>query len=440
LARDRGTVDGNRVYAGSGWPARSCYPSRLRRALRRRSRFANRTGSHVGLILDRIFYVGWCGVDLFFVLSGFLITSILIASRDMPSYFRRFYGRRALRILPLYYLLVVLVVFVIPRALPTLAPQLVQEAVTGQIWLWTYTLNIAVVFGWVGNTGLLAHFWSLAIEEQYYLVWPMLVKKLRTRMLVSLCLVLIAGGLALRIIWIVLGWGWQGAYMFTLSRADGLALGALIAVLATDQTSLRRVAICAPYVLTIAGAVLTIMFLSVPRFYATSPIVVTWGHSLLALTFGSLLVRAIGTSSPPMLSFSPLRAIGKYSYGTYVWHWPLLQILFRHYPIRTTPSLLFGWLEATAFLVGRWTRGIVISRLGKLFSDRAPLSPLEALFRIPALVGSQDLGATGGRKDDLDHPLTAEESSHEAEARCDVTRHSTTRNLLTRGGNRLIVS
>src|SRR4030095_15243628 len=101
-----------------------------------------------------ILYIGWSGGDLFFVLSGFLITSILLVSRSPPRYFQRFYARRALRIFPLYYTLIILTVFVVPRVFPGAAPRLVGEAASGQIWLWTYTLNVAWVFGWVGDTGL----------------------------------------------------------------------------------------------------------------------------------------------------------------------------------------------------------------------------------------------------------------------------------------------
>ena len=98
----------------------------------------------------------------------------------------------------------------------------------------------------------------------------MIVKKFRTRMLVSVCVVLVAGALVVWIAWLALGWGWQGASVFTLSRGDGLAMGALIAILVGDEASQRRLRVVAPYTLTIGFAVLVIMFLSVPRFYATS--------------------------------------------------------------------------------------------------------------------------------------------------------------------------
>ena len=125
----------------------------------------------------RFLHSGYLGVDLFFVLSGFLITGILIDSKITPNYFRVFYMRRALRIFPLYYLLLAVswltVVFITPQDKPLLT------GVDSMAWFWLYASNIGMAVKgdwlnsptWVG----LGHFWSLAVEEQFYLVWPLLV-------------------------------------------------------------------------------------------------------------------------------------------------------------------------------------------------------------------------------------------------------------------------
>ncbi len=128
--------------------------------------FPSRSQMALGRWLDRLFYTGWSGVDLFFVLSGFLITSILLKSRQQPAYYRRFYARRSLRILPLHFTALVLLLVILPRLFPTLMAPLLGDALTHQAWYWTLTLNLAMAFGVVGDGSALAHYWTLAIEEQ----------------------------------------------------------------------------------------------------------------------------------------------------------------------------------------------------------------------------------------------------------------------------------
>jgi peptidoglycan/LPS O-acetylase OafA/YrhL len=118
-----------------------------------------------------VFGWGWTGVDLFFVLSGFLITGILLDSKGHPLYFRSFYARRALRIFPLYYAALFLF-FVVPRAIPSV-PATYSFAWHDQRWFWFYLGN----FHPLGPDAkqFIGQFWSLAIEEQFYLVWPLLI-------------------------------------------------------------------------------------------------------------------------------------------------------------------------------------------------------------------------------------------------------------------------
>src|SRR5258707_7301954 len=127
-----------------------------------------------------IAYMGWLGVDLFFVLSGFLITSILLRARDAENYYKVFYARRALRILPLYYLALTL-------SLLTTHDHYTFRA---QIWFWLNLSNLATAF----NPMLipwLSHYWSLAVEEQFYLIWPAVVRRASPAALFNLCIVVI---------------------------------------------------------------------------------------------------------------------------------------------------------------------------------------------------------------------------------------------------------
>lgn len=109
---------------------------------------------------------GWVGVQLFFVLSGFLITGILVDEKGRPHQFRNFYMRRTLRIFPLYYFTLALMLWLAPAL--GYAPAWLEQDRAHQIWYWTYTENWAWPLIQIGNG--LGHFWSLAVEEQFYLV------------------------------------------------------------------------------------------------------------------------------------------------------------------------------------------------------------------------------------------------------------------------------
>ena len=280
------------------------------------------------VFVDRAFYavagIGWAGVDLFFVLSGFLITGILYDARSGSRYFRNFYARRCLRILPLYY--GALIVFTV--CLPLLLPQDegLRHATATAAWHWTFLTNVLVALeGWHPN-GMLDHFWSLAVEEQFYLVWPVLVFVFGRVALLRVCWIVIAGALLVRI-------GlWTAGYEIAPSvlgpaRADALAVGALLALVARGPDGLSRVAAFARPAAGLLGAALAFVFWGVvlPQ---RDPVVATGGYSLLAAFFGAVLVIAL-TASPAgvpgrWLASRPLTFFGRYSYGLYVIHVPLV--------------------------------------------------------------------------------------------------------------------
>src|SRR5438105_4863766 len=133
--------------------------------------FHNESGIYPSLRLENIFANGWMGVDLFFVLSGFLITGILLDSKDSETYFRDFYMRRCLRIWPLYYSMI-LFMFVILPATDSAAARIVFER--SSPW-WSYPFFLQTFFVQIPAraAGPLGVTWSLAIEEQFYLIWPL---------------------------------------------------------------------------------------------------------------------------------------------------------------------------------------------------------------------------------------------------------------------------
>src|SRR5207245_9840400 len=172
---------------------------------------------------------GVLGVDLFFVLSGFLITGLLLDAKNSPHYFRDFYARRTLRIFPLYYLVLATLFIVLPR-IGALTPAL-EEARERQVWLWTYTVNfyIAAKSSWALT--YFSHFWSLAIEEHFYLLWPLVVFGFRREALERRCAFVIVGGAALALALAAAGVSELSISVLTPCRVDALCVGALLAVL-----------------------------------------------------------------------------------------------------------------------------------------------------------------------------------------------------------------
>jgi peptidoglycan/LPS O-acetylase OafA/YrhL len=160
-------------------------------------------GSLERSLLGRLGLCGWVGVDLFFVLSGFLITGILFDTKDRPDYFRRFYFRRTVRIFPLYYgfLLGVLGLGVALQATGR-SPFGWGDFWRNQLVLWTYTTNLAFAAAgeWYALAPMLTltSLWSLAIEEQFYLVWPLLIRRVSRRVGIGICLALVPACLVAR--------------------------------------------------------------------------------------------------------------------------------------------------------------------------------------------------------------------------------------------------
>src|SRR5205085_517803 len=175
---------------------------------------------------------GWLGVDLFFVLSGFLITGILVRTRELPNRFRTFYARRALRIFPLYYAMLIVAFLVLPPVCALCR----RPPVADQLPYWLYysnfighTFHLPVSFG---------HFWSLAVEEHYYAVWPFVIFAAGPRRARMICALLIAIAIVWRFAFAVVGAPPETTFGFTPARIDGLALGSLLSLI--DLQRLKR--------------------------------------------------------------------------------------------------------------------------------------------------------------------------------------------------------
>jgi peptidoglycan/LPS O-acetylase OafA/YrhL len=312
----------------------------------------------VGRAIHQLFTHGAWGVDLFFVLSGYLITGILLNSRGQKHYFRNFYARRTLRIFPLYYGTLLAVLVVLPLVLGRV-PAMISEAYHQQAWLWTYTANIEGAMRGGGPLGNFLHFWTLAIEEQFYLVWPLVIFLTPPRWLLRTTIVGILAVNLARLLFIAMQYspsrGWDGFAVynwlssFTLFRADSLLIGGVLAVLHTDGAlkAWRRV-FTGGFIL-VSGAILAVLFV-LPHNIHGLPLAVV-GHVFLApLLFGCavgyVLICRNNSGLIRILSLRPLRAVGKYSYAMYVFHYIYLPLQEHWAPYSLFKSLLHSALFA----------------------------------------------------------------------------------------------
>jgi peptidoglycan/LPS O-acetylase OafA/YrhL len=268
---------------------------------------------------------GWVGVDLFFVLSGFLITGILYDSRSSGRYYFNFFGRRALRILPLYYGVLALAFLVVPFFLE---PRSAEALTHDQAWYWLYLINVKFAFDGWPTPAYLGHFWSLAIEEQFYLIWPLVVRMLSRRRLLLVCVVCFLAALGLR----VLLPAWLpnlAVYVLMPTRMDALAAGAALALIARGERGLR---VLGPWPAVVAAlfiaAALYVYVWKKDDVSTLDPLIRTLGYSILALGFAAVI--AVGLTSRPgsmvqrSLTSVPLSVLGKYSYALYVFHQPVM--------------------------------------------------------------------------------------------------------------------
>jgi peptidoglycan/LPS O-acetylase OafA/YrhL len=338
--------------------------------------------STVGKAFFALLKEGYRGVDLFFVLSGFLITGILFDAKQGPHYFRNFYIRRVLRIFPLYYGALLLGLIVLPALFP-LFRELYSTSIREQGWLWLFGTNIylSIVNTW--SLPGFEHFWSLAVEEHYYLVWPLLLFFCSRRSAMAVCVACIIAATLVRVgvLWrpispeqfsavadlVTTGvqtqaattWGLvlhvvrfptvgggplaPAAETLTPCRLDALAIGSFLALAARGPGGVRRGLLPCLGACVVGMVIMAALAFASPRF---GPQALRWGllFSVDSFFFAGLIIIAVLT--PPtswgawFSNNSVLQFFGKYSFGWYVFQGALvlpLAVLF-------TPSKLAGWI------------------------------------------------------------------------------------------------
>ena len=270
-------------------------------------------------VLFDLFDFGWLGVDLFFVLSGFLITRILLRSKRGNHYFRSFYARRALRIFPPYYALLAIAFVLLPLSGHPLLPGWPSEH---QAWIWLYAANLPIDAQWLD----LGHLWTLAVEEHFYLFWPLLVFWLPEPRLRIACVLTIPIALTFRVL--ALNTALEAySLKFTLARFDSLAIGALAATFSLDSLVDRRWIRRG----TLPCLISSLALLAFCRLDSTArPSVICFGSPAFAGAFAGFVflaaARALPRGAMTLLESRGLGRIGKYSYGMYLFHLPLLRI------------------------------------------------------------------------------------------------------------------
>ncbi len=286
------------------------------------------------------FEIGWVGLQIFFVLSGFLITKILLSTKDksLKVFLRQFYLRRALRIFPLYYsyLLFLLLLFFIIHE-----PKDIFKYAT---YLFTYSYNFSILSNDWQLSRMYVHLWSLSVEEQFYLVWPFAVYFLSVESLKKLITSLIIVVPLFRfLLQIYLAHAYEAKdqemignmiYWFSFSHFDAFALGGAINFLKEDFLGIGKkmwlyltvssciiVGVINAFALQAAG-LFEISTLGYPL-HSTINGQHVWSYSLLNLFFAALIWNTI-TPKQSIFNFKPLQEIGKISYGMYIFHFAIL--------------------------------------------------------------------------------------------------------------------
>lgn len=276
--------------------------------------------SFVGNAAANVIEAGSLGVDLFFVLSGFLITGILLQAKGTDNYFSRFYFRRSLRIFPLYFLTLTGLLIFLP--IVSGSSDLFSEATKHQAFLWTYTSNLKMAWENQWCFGYLDHFWSLAVEEQFYLVWPLVIFFASTRLLKITLFGVVICAFA-RALFCALSENGVAPDVFILFRCDGLLLGAAVALLWAQDPKLTPISRYLPMIFALAFTLMATAFLLGRSFWGSRQL-------LVATCWTSFFVMVLLSEKGKLkrcMELGFLRTLGKYSYGMYVFQSPLIPIL-----------------------------------------------------------------------------------------------------------------
>jgi peptidoglycan/LPS O-acetylase OafA/YrhL len=289
--------------------------------------FPDEHAALAGKAFIHAFTYGSMGVDLFFVLSGFLITGILFDAKEGAHYFRNFYVRRTLRIFPLYYGVLAVAFFLVPLIPAARGPEL-DTLLSRQGWAWAYGVNIHIANEGNWTLPYFGHFWSLAVEEHFYLFWPMVVWLCPRPVLLRVALGCMAFSVLLRMALYGAGVNALAPYVLTPCRLDALCLGAFLAVKIRGEEPREEKLAWLSKVgnwLIWPSAVSIVLSFAWNRFSDAGYFVLRPLREMaFTFIFGGILAKALtaaqGAPLQKFFSSSTMRFFGKYSYGLYVFH------------------------------------------------------------------------------------------------------------------------
>jgi len=344
---------------------------------------------------------GWMGVQLFFVLSGFLITDILLRMKEsLPAkqFAAKFYGRRALRILPVYYFYLFALgafIFIAPKINLGSLTQSLSNGFSHQVWyaiFYVYDFFRASASG--QETWHFGHIWSLSVEEQFYLVWPLLIFLTPKKYFQRLCLAAICLGPVFRLITtlvfrshmfpFLLDNPEEATYVLPFSHVDAFGLGAYISRFEIPRPRLQLLAaiILVPAIgiftdYWITGKVnIANLGYSLPVAGAYKEV---WGFTLLNYLFTLIIYCVVKTRLlTQFLDLSPLRYLGKISYGLYVYHLFTIQavtVAFKKF------DLPFSLGSPVVYIVSLIV-SILIASLSYYFLEKPVLNLKTKYFRL----------------------------------------------------------
>jgi len=311
------------------------------------------------LSLFHVMVFGWMGVDLFFVLSGFLITGILLDTKLSDNYFGSFYARRTLRIFPLYYGVLLVLLCLSPLIAQTRMSVVLPVAGAWPAYF-AYLQNWWIPLHPVSSAGAIGLFWSLGVEEQFYLLWPLVVFLLPKRAFVGVCVAVCLLVPVFRLDLVIHDPHSNVAFMNTFARMDTLVWGALAAVVVRAPAALQRVRLLLPYVLAVCATVVLVIDFPLHELYERSFFTQSIGFTAIAIGSASFLLLAYFANPrgrlAGVLTHPVLRSLGRYSYGMYVLHFFLIAAVEAY--LGPLPlyghSVMFGVMVFTGIIVMSW--------------------------------------------------------------------------------------
>ena len=337
--------------------------------------------------VDRVAVKGigftWVGVDLFFALSGFLITGILFDSKGRSRYFSVFYARRALRIFPLYF------AYLVGLAVYSwfIAANSEMSAVfrSSAGWYWSYGVNVLLALR--GNWDIPSfHLWSLAVEEQFYLIWPLVVWSCGRTRLMQISAAAVVISLLLRIAFRVMGVGPIAAYVLLPTRMDVLLMGGLVALAlrAPEAPTPRMVAFLKQ--VSVLGTALTLGAIILDKSTKSSGWAMqTLGFTGVGLLSSSLIFHCVTdgrrTLIRRLMESRWLRALGKYSYALYMFHLAAISAVTSVFPKIDSLPTIGGFLLPWALVRGACDTALalVLALLSWKFLERPALALKERI-------------------------------------------------------------